>query len=221
MSLWTDFLGNRGRRPIYKWTHYFPIYERHLEPLRNRSVTFLEIGVGAGGSLQMWKRWLGPLAVVVGLDIVPECRSFEEDQIHVRIGDQKDLSTLSALVEEFGPFDAIVDDGSHFMADVTASFDYLYPRMAPSGVYIVEDMVTAYRAAYGGGLRQEGTFIEYSKSLIDHLNAHHTDPDAPPDRRVDPDAFTEETWAMHFYDSVVVFERGRRRPRQAVVGHLA
>ncbi|MBA3371164.1 MAG: class I SAM-dependent methyltransferase [Thermoleophilaceae bacterium] len=210
MSLWTDFLGNRGRRPIHKWTHYFPIYERHFEPLRNRSVTFLEIGVGGGGSLQMWKRWLGPLAVVVGLDVRPECKGFEEDQIHVRIGEQKDISTLSALVDEFGPFDAIVDDGSHVMADVTASFDYLYPRMATSGVYLVEDMHTSYRRAYGGGLRQEGSFIEYSKALVDRLNAHHIR------KGVDPDAFSDETWAMHFYDSVVVFERGPRRPRHAM-----
>lgn len=216
MSLWTDFLGNQGRRPIHKCTHYFPIYERHFEPLRNRSVTFLEIGVGSGGSLQMWKRWFGPLAVIVGLDVRPECKTFEEDQIHVRIGDQKDLSTLSALVDEFGPFDAIVDDGSHVMADVTVSFDYLYPRMASSGVYLVEDMQTAYRHAYGGGLRREGSFIEYSKALIDHINAHHTNPKAHPTRRIDPDAFSEETWAMHFYDSVVVFERGPRRPTQAM-----
>jgi SAM-dependent methyltransferase len=95
MSLWSEFLTNQ-QRPIHKWIHYFPIYERHLDAFRNRSATILEIGCGRGGSLQKWKRWLGPLVTVVGLDIDPECRTFEEDQIQVRIGDQKDPMNTSA-----------------------------------------------------------------------------------------------------------------------------
>ncbi len=74
MSLWSEFLNNQ-QRPIHKWIHYFPIYERHFGILRDRAVTFLEIGCGEGGSLQMWKRWLGPRAKIVGLDIREECRA--------------------------------------------------------------------------------------------------------------------------------------------------
>jgi len=202
MSLWSEFLTNQ-QRPIHKWIHYFPIYERHLAPFRNRPATFLEIGCGRGGSLQMWKRWLGPLVTIVGLDIEPECRTFEEDQIHVRIGDQKDPNVLSALREEFGPFDVVVDDGSHVMDDITASFEHLYPSMPTSGVYIVEDLQTAYWPEYGGGLKREGTFIEHAKDLVDRLNAYSRG-------ELEPDPFTEETWGIHFYDSMIVFERGRR-----------
>lgn len=205
VSLWHEFLTNTGR-PIFKWTHYFPIYERHFAHLRNQPATFLEIGCGNGGSLQMWKRWLGPLAVIVGLDVREECRAFEEDQIAVRIGNQADPEILRGLIEEFGPFDAVLDDGSHRMVDVNASFDYLYPRLPRSGVYMVEDMHTAYWDRYAGGLGREGTFIERSKGLIDTLNAHHFE------EEMEPDPFTEETWGMHFYDSIVVFERGRRPP---------
>lgn len=210
MSLWSEFLNNQGR-PIRKWTHYFPIYERHLEGFRNGHVTLLEIGCGDGGSLQMWKRWLGPLAKIVGLDNRPECRAFEENQIYVRIGDQKDPEVMSALLREFGAFDIIVDDGSHVMEDIAASFDRLYFTMPKSGVYIVEDLHTAYWPEYGGGLRRGGTFIEVAKDLVDRLNAYHVREGLTPDR------FTNGTWGMHFYDSVIVFERGRRPVVDAVV----
>jgi tRNA G46 methylase TrmB len=52
MTLWQMFLNHRGRI-VHKWTHYFPIYERHFDRFVNRPMTFIEIGCGEGGSLQM------------------------------------------------------------------------------------------------------------------------------------------------------------------------
>lgn len=202
MALWTDFLNNSGRI-IHKWTHYFPIYEDHFARFVNRPMTFLEIGCGKGGSMQMWKRYLGPFAQIVGIDVNPDCKRFEEEQIAIRIGDQKDETFLESLLAEFGPFDVVLDDGSHIMRDVLASFRYLYPRTAPDGLYMVEDLHTAYWEEYGGGVGRQGSFIELSKSLVDELNADHTRGQLP------PTPFTKSTLSMHFYDSVVVFERGR------------
>jgi hypothetical protein len=68
VGLWADFLTN-DQRVIVKWKHYFPVYERHLTKFVNTDVVFIEIGVGEGGSLQMWKRYLGPFARIVGIDI--------------------------------------------------------------------------------------------------------------------------------------------------------
>jgi len=208
MTLWSEFLCNQGR-VIHKWTHYFPIYETHFARYVNRPVTFLEIGCGEGGSLQLWKRYLGPLAQIVGIDINENCRAFEEDQIGVRIGDQKDPQFLSAVLAEFGTPDVVLDDGSHMMADVTASFRYLYSRTAPSGVYMIEDLHTAYWDEFGGGAGREGSFIELSKSLIDELNAEHARNQVP------VTDFTKSTLSMHFYDSVVAFERGRHLNKHA------
>ncbi len=202
MTLWGEFLGARERR-AYKWAHYFPVYERHLAHLCNKPVRFLEVGVAEGGSLQMWKRWLGPLATVVGIDIDPACRRFEERQIHIRIGDQADPAFLAGVVREFGPFDAVLDDGSHKMEHVNATFDALYEHTAERGIYMVEDLHTAYWPEYGGGLGRDDTFMERAKGFVDKLNAHHTR------GVIKPDAFTRSTWSMHFYDSIVAFERGR------------
>jgi SAM-dependent methyltransferase len=202
VNLWADFHGNGERRVIHKWKHYFPIYERHFAPFVNRAVTLIEIGCGDGGSLQMWKRFLGPHAQIVGLDIEPKCAAFEDDQIAVRIGGQQDTAFLDTVLNEFGPPDIVIDDGSHVMAHVAASFAHLYPKLSKNGVYLVEDLHTAYWPEFGGGLRGPESFIETAKALIDELNADHAR------GALAPTEFTRTTQSMCFYDSVVVFERG-------------
>ena len=206
--LWSEFLTN-DKRLIDKWTHYFPIYEFHFSRYVNRPMTFIEIGCGEGGSLQLWKRYFGPLAQIVGIDIVEKTKTFEEDQIAVRIGDQKDHGFLRNVLTEFGPPDIVLDDGSHKMNDIVESFRVLYPHTSPVGIYMVEDLHTAYWPEYGGGLRRAGTFIEICKNLIDDLNADHAR------EQLAPSLFTRATLSMHFYDSVVVFERGRHLRKHA------
>jgi SAM-dependent methyltransferase len=201
MTLWSDFLNNDGRL-IHKWKHYFPVYERHFQDFVYKPVTFIEIGCGQGGSLLMWKRYFGPHARIIGIDINPECKKFEEDQIEVRIGSQQDEQFLQGVINEFGTPDIVLDDGSHVMSHMVASFQFFYPRMAKNGVYLVEDLHTAYWNEFQGGLRRANSFIELSKNGIDELNADHTRDALPPTE------FTRTTLAMHFYDSVVVFERG-------------
>jgi hypothetical protein len=210
MNLWSEFLTNK-ERPIHKWTHYFPIYERHFSRFVNRTTTFVEIGVSKGGSLQLWKRYLGPFAQIVGIDIDPSCKGVEEDQIAVRIGDQADPAFLQQITDEFGSPDIILDDGSHIMSHISASFAFFYPRMGNNGVYLVEDLHTAYWDEYGGGLYRPGSFIELSKSFIDQLNADHSR------GAVATSDFSKSTMSMHFYDSVIVFERGRHLKKHAPV----
>ncbi len=169
---------------------------------------FLEIGCGRGGSAQMCKRYFGPHALIVGLDINPECKKFEEDQIKVRIGSQSDTGFLQGVLDEFGAPDIVLDDGSHQMADVVETFRFLYPHTAPDGVYMVEDLHTAYWDEYGGGVGRDGSFVELSKSLIDELNADWSRGQKPPTE------FTRSTLSMHFYDSIIAFERGRHLPKR-------
>jgi hypothetical protein len=201
-TLWTEFLNHDGRT-VDKWKHYFPAYEAHFGRYVNRPLTFLEIGGGDGGSSQMWQRYFGPHAQIVSIDINPRCSAFEEDQIAVRIGSQSDLTFLAKVIGEFGTPDIVLDDGSHIMSDVVTTFGFLFPRTAPGGVYMVEDLHTAYWPVYGGGLRRPGTFIELCKTLIDELNADHTESALPPTE------FTRNTLSMHFHDRMA---RVRARP---------
>jgi SAM-dependent methyltransferase len=201
VTLWSD-VHNNHKRLIHKWKHYFPIYERHFKDFVYKPVSFIEIGCGQGGSLQMWKQYFGPHARIVGIDINPRCKRFAEDQIEIHIGNQEDPAFLQRVIDQVGIPDIVVDDGSHVMSHIVATFNVLYPRMLKNGVYLVEDLHTAYWKEYEGGLRRPGSFIEICKNLIDELNAEHSRGALPPTE------FTRSTTAMHFYDSVVVFERG-------------
>ena len=214
MSLWADFLTHQGRI-IDNWTHYFPVYHRHFGKFANTDLIFIAIGCGEGGSLQRWKRFFGPHARIVGIDINPACREYEEDQIEVRIGDQSDPAFLDMIVQEFGPPDAVLDDGSHIMSHIQASFAALYPKIDRNGVYLVEGLHTAYWDEYEGGMKRSGSFIETCKDLIDELNAEHTR------GAVDPTPFTKSTLSMHFYDSIVVFEKGRHTAKGELIKRTA
>ena len=152
--------------------------------------------------MQLWKKYFGPHARIVGVDINPDCKAFEEDQINIRIGDQNDPVFLKSLIDEFGIPDLILDDGSHVMEHIKTSFSVLYPLLDRNGVYLVEDLHTAYWEEFGGGLRHDGTFIEFSKNLVDELNAKHTR------GALESTEFTRATSSIHFYDSVVVFQKG-------------
>jgi hypothetical protein len=201
MTLWSDVLSH-DKRLINKWKHYFPIYERHFTDFVYKPVTFIEIGCGLGGSLQMWKQYFGPHARIVGIDINPQCKRFADDQIEIHIGAQQDPGFLQRVIDQVGIPDIVLDDGSHVMSHILATFDFLYPKMLKNGVYLVEDLHTAYWEEYEGGLRKPASFIELCKNLIDELNADHSRSAMPPTE------FTKSTTAIHFYDSVVVFERG-------------
>lgn len=132
---------------VYKPLHYLPVYESALSSFRSRPVRMLEIGVDRGGSLQMWRRYLHSDSVIVGIDINPTALRFDEpsQRLHVRIGAQQDISFLQSVVAELGPFDVILDDGSHMTSHMVQTFRYLFPNgLASGGVYIAEDIGGSY-----------------------------------------------------------------------------
>jgi Methyltransferase domain len=158
---------------IHKWLHYLPVYESALSAFRSRPIRMIEIGVGRGGSLQVWRRYLHPEAVIVGIDIDPTTRRFDNpsQRLHVRIGDQQDISFLQSVVSELGPFDVILDDGSHMTSHMVQTFRHLFPNgLASGGVYIVEDIHANYWTPFRDSPM---SFVDFTKWLIDGMHAHY------------------------------------------------
>jgi hypothetical protein len=204
-----------------KWHHYFAAYEHHLNRFRKRPVTVLEIGVKAGGSLSVLSEYLGPLSTVVGIDILSACARFDgiAPNIHVRVGDQADTTFLAEVEREFGPFDVIIDDGGHTARQQITSFNFLYPEMTADGVYLCEDTHTSYFEAFqdaGPGV----SMMKNSIALLHELHAIYGSHDllnqrfnVPPEQRqghITTSRFAAETRSIHFYDSIIVFERQPR-----------
>lgn len=207
------FRTNSGRL-ISKWHHYFPVYDRHLAPFRGRPVTVVEFGVFHGGSLQMWKNYFGPGARIIGVDINPACAAFAEEQIEIVIGDQEDREFLRALAAKTGPVDVLIEDGGHAMAQQINTFEEFWPHIVDGGIFLIEDLHTSYWESYGGGYMRPGTFIEYSKDLIDRMHAWHSR-----ESGFEPDGYTRSIQGMHVYDSIIVFDKADVvRPRNSTTG---
>ncbi len=205
-------------RIAHKWHHYLEIYDRHFRRYVGRPVRLLELGVYRGGSLQVWKKYFGPQAIVHGIDIDPGCAGYAGDGIVIHIGDQTDTKLLDRVIEAMGGVDIVIDDASHVSAHQIASFKALYPRLDPDGIYVCEDTHAAYWKTFGGGLRRRGTFIEYTKGLIDSLHAWYVDGYAG-DR---DETFARMTLGISVYDSMIVFERRTKdEPFHCKVGHHA
>ena len=204
------FLNNSSKR-LHKWNHYFDIYERHLSRFRGKNLVMLEIGVFGGGSLDMWRAYLGTEAKIIGIDINPECKQYESDGIEIFIGSQDDSTLIDKILKKYPNISIVLDDGSHVMQHMSASFELLYDHLDPNGVYIVEDTHTCYWPEYQGGLRQENSFIENVKNKIDELNAVHTR------SAVAVSKFTKSTDSICIYDSIVVFEKRPQGIRQAPI----
>lgn len=207
------FLTNQGRL-IHKWMHFFDVYDRHFSRFRGKEITVVEIGVYHGGSMQMWKEYFGDKAQIHGVDIDPRCKQLEEDRVKIHIGSQSDRAFLRKLRAELPPIDILIDDGGHTMRQQIITFEELYGAVKPDGVYLCEDLHTSYWLQYGGGHRRPGTFIEYSKHLIDKLNAWHSE-----EGSLKVDDFTRSAGSVHYYDSIMVVEKQvRTAPEHRKVG---
>jgi len=199
MDLYHYYLTQKGRN-IIKNQNYFPVYERHFSKFVGHPITMFEIGTGDGGSCQMWKYYFGPMAKIVTIDI-QSLPQFNETQIFVCTGDQSDPVFLNGLIQEFGPPDIVLDDGSHLMKHINASFEVLFPQMSPKGVYLVEDLGGSYWPEYGGGFRHPDSFYERTKPLIDEMNARYTS------GAVKQSPYGRNIFGISYYLNMVVFDR--------------
>jgi hypothetical protein len=194
---------------------YTQHYQRHFSDLRNDKINLLEIGIGgyddpqAGGdSLRMWKAYF-PNAQIFGIDIYDKS-SHNEKRITCFQGSQIDEDFLKGVTAEIGVVDIIIDDGSHLNEHVVKTFEILFPRLAPRGIYAVEDTQTSYwidvdGVDWGGSsdLNAQHTSMNYFKSLVDGLNYEEFQLDD-----YVPTYFDRHIVAMHMYHNLVFVQKG-------------
>ncbi len=196
------FRENPGRL-IHKCMHYFDIYETYFSKYRGKEIVLLEIGVSHGGSLQMWKKYFGGKVKIYGLDINPECKKFEEENVKIFIGSQSDRGFLRNMLSEIPPIDILIDDGGHGMRQQIITFEETFTQVKKDGIYLCEDLHTSYWINYGGGHKRKGTFIEYSKNFIDKINAQYSEQGS-----LKVDSFTKSVRGLHYYNGMLVIEKG-------------
>ena len=191
-----------------KWNGhwYADHYEYHFKHLRMKTIHILEIGIGGyekpesgGNSLRMWKDFF-PRATIYGLDIYDK-QPHAEERIKIYQGDQSDPEILERISNDANGLDIVVDDGSHMNDDVIASFQKLFPMLNEGGIYVIEDLQTAYWAGFGGDA--ENTSMAMLKRMVDGLN--HEEFDAP---GYIPSYCDLHIKSLHFYHNMAFIYKG-------------
>lgn len=132
---------------------YLRILEPLFEPMRDKPIKVLEIGVGSGESIQVWLEYFKN-AQVCGVDINHDTNPWNTPMsaIHDRYkfcqGDQSSETFWACFIATYGSdWGIIIDDGSHISSDIITTFKCLWPHIASGGLYEVEDLGVAHEAA--------------------------------------------------------------------------
>jgi SAM-dependent methyltransferase len=159
---------------------YLRTYDRIFEPLIDRPVRVLELGVRSGGSLRLWRDYF-PNGIIAGLDVEPLPSEPNGDRIRIYQGRQEDTSVLSKIAVEVAPdgFDIVIDDASHIAAPTRTGFWHLFDNhLKPGGVFAIEDWGTGYwerwpdGRAWRAGEPHHAGMVGFIKELIDEQGAH-------------------------------------------------
>ncbi len=134
------FATNTKGPGLWKWQHYFEIYDRHFSRFRGNAPVIVEIGIFSGGSLPMWQSYFGEGAQIIGIDIEPACKAYEKDGVRVFIGDQADRDFWRRFREQIPHVDILIDDGGHEPEQQSVTLEEMLPHMAPGGVFLCEDI---------------------------------------------------------------------------------
>ena len=166
----------------------------------------------------MWKEYFHPDSTIVGIDIDKSCQAHEiaEQNVFVRIGSQADPTFLANVNGEFGPFDIILDDGSHKTHHQIFSFGALFrDALNDEGCYMVEDTHSNYWLKL---VDSPETFIDVAKHMVDMLHEVYVDRKETQFRHGHEDALKEAQLSylsanldgVYFHDSIVVLDKKKQ-----------
>lgn len=116
---------------------YWPI----IEKIKKEKLIILEIGIDQGYSLKYWEHYFRhPDTRIIGIDInIPKEKYSKKVTMHQC--DQNDRNGLLKIAEKYGPFNIIIDDGSHLKKETENCFKVLWDYVVPGGHYIIEDWI--------------------------------------------------------------------------------
>jgi hypothetical protein len=189
---------------------YTPNYWTLFRDRRDQALNLLEIGVGGyaeadrgGESLALWRDFF-PKARITGIDIQKKTMDLGP-RVDIRRGSQVDAEFLARLVAEKGPFDIIIDDGSHRNEHVIETFELLFEGMNPGGIYVVEDTQTAFHPRFGGSLERTAPHsLAYFSEMF--VQVDHMEADAF--HKTGPHRWGRLIIAMHRFHNMVALTRG-------------
>ena len=180
-----------------KWSNYFEVYEKIFKKFVNKKITFVEIGIGDGGSLFMWKNFFGKKARIIGIELNPEAKKLEKFGFEIFIGNQSEPLFWKQFYNKVGKIDILLDDGGHKNIQQITSFMESYKFINPNGLIAIEDTHTSYMKKKGFNNPSKYSFINFCNTLIESI--HRRNPML--DKRLNN--FSKKIESIFFFDSIV------------------
>ncbi|MEO7837023.1 MAG: class I SAM-dependent methyltransferase [Acidimicrobiales bacterium] len=212
-----------------KWTlEQYDRFWSHRPDFEAKSI--VELGMWDGGSTALWFEFFQP-DKLVAMDIMTKgdseyfCEYVRSRNIESRISthwgvDQSNAAQVGEIVaSEFSrPLDLVIDDASHMYRETQSSFEQLFPRLRPGGLYIIEDWAWSYFEEFQTPGHPWSVTTELSKLVMQLIEANASTQSFA--RRVREEPHGAETVRevlisdITVYPHFVVIERGDIGPER-------
>jgi len=180
-----------------KWESYFNVYEKIFQSYKGKKITFVEVGVSTGGSLQMWRKYFGENARIIGVELNPEAKKLEADGFEIFIGNQSDPSFWKKFYETVGKIDILLDDGGHKNIQQISTVHNSLPFINNNGLVVVEDTHASYLSEFKNP--SYFSFINYCNKIIESIHRRC--------RALNKktNIYSDKIFSVNFYESITVF----------------
>lgn len=205
-----------------KYDHYFDVYDHLFGHLYDQDITYVEIGVQNGGSLETASNLFGEKSKIIGVDIDPSCKLLEQKGLaqKIIIGSQTHQGCLEEIRSAAPSIDILIDDGSHIQYDMIFTFINLFPSINENGIYVIEDTHTNYSPQHQDSFFGIGLY-DYFKGLSERLNLDFIDPELRKNRYKLPRSEREfihkvqdisgQIFSIEFFDSVIAIRKRKKQ----------
>ncbi len=186
-----------------KHSTYFQVYDKFLSQFVGKEIVFVEVGVFNGGSLFMWRDYFGEKARIIGVDLNPLAKHWEDHGFEIFIGSQSDPAFWEDFKAQVGDIDVLLDDGGHTFVQQIVTVDSMLPVIKDGGYLIVEDTHTSYMREFGGPSRW--SFVSFAMNMVHGLNFRFSK------FKSKGKPHEDVVFGVAFYESIVVLEVDREK----------
>jgi 23S rRNA U2552 (ribose-2'-O)-methylase RlmE/FtsJ len=123
---------DKGTSHSYIQEYYPDIFR----PFKGRECTVLEVGVFKGGSLKLWRDYLGPQAKIYGIDNTAQVPAKYVEGCKIILADAYTQEVADMIPE----LDIAIDDGLHTLEDHKEFIRLYSPKIKLGGYLIIEDI---------------------------------------------------------------------------------
>ena len=195
----------------HKWESYFNVYDKIFSPYKNKKITFVEVGVSAGGSLSIWRKFFGDKARIIGIDLNPDAKKLEDLGFEIYIGNQSDENFWKNFYQEVGKIDILLDDGGHKNIQQINSVHNSIDFIKDSGLIVVEDTHTSYLKEFKNP--SYFSFLNYCYRInkLIHKRCEHLHDIQDKNINKINNKYIKKIYSINFYESITVLNIDSRK----------